>query len=80
MALANLVPLTEAATFTFGCAMLRARWLDPERVGLVLIAIAALLVAGLLIALTPDSICIDANILDPAAVWPLSGKADLYGR
>ncbi|MCJ2067974.1 hypothetical protein MKK75_03980 [Methylobacterium sp. J-030] len=80
MALANLVSLTEAAAFTFGCAMLRARWLDQERISSVLVAIAGLLVAGLLIVLTPESVGIDANALDPAAVWPLSGRADLYGR
>ena len=80
MALANLVPLTEAAAFTCGCAVLRARWLDPERVSLVLVAIAALLAAGLLIVLTPDSICIDASELDPANVWPLSVEAGLQSR
>ena len=79
MALANLVPLTEAAAFTCGCAVLRARWLDPERISLVLVAIAAFLAAGLLIVLTPEGVSIDANALDPTAVWPLAVKADRQG-
>ena len=70
MGLASVVPLAEAAAFTFGCAVLRERWLDPERVGLVLVGTAALLLAGLLVVLTPENICIDANALDPAGVWP----------
>jgi hypothetical protein len=70
MGLASVVPLAEAAAFTFGCAVLRERWLDPERVGLVLVGTAALLLAGLLVVLTPENICIDANALDPAGVRP----------
>ena len=70
MGLPSVVPLTEAAAFTFGCAVLRERWLDPERVGLVLVGAAALLFAGLLVVLTPENICIDVNALDPAGVWP----------
>lgn len=70
MGLASVVPLTEAAAFTLGCAVLRERWFDPGRVGVVLICAAALLLAGLLVALTPDSICTGANALDPAGVWP----------
>jgi hypothetical protein len=68
--LPSVVPLTEAAALTFGCAVLRERWFDPERVGLVLVGAAALLLAGLLVFLTPENICIDANALDPAEVWP----------
>jgi hypothetical protein len=70
MGLASVVPLAEAAAFTFGCAVLRERWLDPERVGLVLMGAAAILLAGLLIVLTPEGVCIDVNALDPASVWP----------
>jgi hypothetical protein len=70
MGLPSVVPLTEAAAFTFGCAVLRERWLDPERVGSVLVGTAAVLLAGLLVVLTPENICIDVNALDPAAVWP----------
>lgn len=70
MGLSNVVLLTEAAAFTFGCAVLRERWLDPERVGSVLVVAAAMLLAGLLIVLTPENICIDVNALDPAGAWP----------
>lgn len=50
--------------------MLRERWLDPERVGLVLVGATALLLAGLLLVLTPEDVCIDVNALDPSAAWP----------
>ena len=66
--LANVVPLTEAAAFTFGCAVLRTQWFNPERVSMVLVAIAALLVTGLLILLTPADLVIDTSAFDPAAV------------
>jgi ABC-type cobalamin transport system permease subunit len=74
--LPNVVPLTEAAAFTFGCAVLQAKSLNPERVSWVLACIVALLIAGVLLALTPRNISIDPNALDPAALWPLSGHAD----
>jgi hypothetical protein len=74
--LPNAVPLAEAATFTVGCAVLHGRWLDPERVSKALACVAALLIAWVLLALTPGDISIDPNALDPAALWPLSGSAD----
>lgn len=70
MGLASVVPLTEAAASTFACAVLRERWFDPERVDIALVFAAALLLTGLLVVLTLDNICIDANALDPARVWP----------
>ncbi len=76
MGLSSVVPLTEAATFTFGCVVLRARWLDPERVGMVLVGVVALLTVAVLVALTPENTSTDPNALDPAAVWPLG---DLQG-
>ncbi|MCJ2012782.1 hypothetical protein [Methylobacterium sp. J-076] len=76
MGLPNVVPLTEAATFTVGCAVLNARRLDPERVSRVLACVAALLIAWVFVALTPGNISIDPNALDPAAIWPLSGSGD----
>jgi hypothetical protein len=80
MGLSSVVPLAEAAAFTFGCAVLHAKWLDPERVSMVLAAAAALLSVGVLLALTSENVGIDANVLDPAAVWPLTVEADLPGR
>jgi len=74
--LPNVVPLMEAATFTFGCAVLNARWLDPERASRWLACVAALLIAWVLVALTPKNVSIDPNALDPAALWPLSGGVD----
>lgn len=74
--LLNVVPLTEAATFTFGCAVLRARWLDPDRVTRVLACIAISLTAWVLLALTPANISTDPNALDLAAIWPLSGSVE----
>lgn len=71
MGLPSFVPLTEAATFTFGCAMLRSPWCNSDRASWVLTGVAAALAAMLLIALTPDSICLDPSALDPAQVWPL---------
>jgi hypothetical protein len=68
----GLVSLTEAAAFTCGCAVLRTQWFKPERVSMVLISAAALLAPGLLLALTPEDICIDAGALDPAAIWSLA--------
>ena len=76
MPMSSFVPLTEAAAFTFGCAVLRSRWLNPDRMSAVLVAVAALLAAGVLTALTPEGVGIDANALDPAAVWPLAGEAN----
>jgi hypothetical protein len=70
LALINIVPLTEAAAFTFGCALLRTRWFDPEWVGLALSTVVVLLVAGLLVVQTSRSICIDTDVLDPAMTWP----------
>lgn len=72
MGLANVVPLTEADTFTFGCAVLRTRWFDPERISFVLVAIAALLVVRLLIVLTPEQLAFDTSVFDPAAILPLT--------
>lgn len=70
MGLPSVVPLTEAAAFTFGCAVLRGRWLDPDRVGSGLVGAAAILLAGLLVLLTPENLCIDVNALDPSGAWP----------
>lgn len=70
MGLPSVVPLTEAAAFTFGCAVIREHWLDPERVSPVLVGATAVLLAGLLAVLTMDNICIDVNALDPAGLWP----------
>ena len=71
MGLIGMVPLTEAATFTVGCALLRTGRLDQDHVGVTLGSTAVLLIVGLLIA--PESISIDPNALDPAAAWPLAG-------
>lgn len=76
MPMSSFVPLTEAAAFTFGCAILRTQRFDPERVSIVLVCVATLLVAGLLISLTPGDVCIDTGALDPAAVWPIAVDAD----
>ncbi len=65
MVLTNVVPLTEAAAFTFGCALLRARWIDPNRVGVILACLATLLVVLLLIALTPDNPAFDEATINP---------------
>ena len=72
LGLSTVVRLAEAATFTLGCAVLHARWLNPERVSMVLVGVATLLTVGMLLALTPENVCIDASALDPAAVWPLA--------
>jgi hypothetical protein len=77
LGLSSVVPLAEAATFTFGCAVLHARWLDPERVSMVLTGVVALLSVGVLLALTPKNISIDPNALDPASVWSLAVQAGL---
>ena len=76
----GLVPLTEAAAFTCGCAVLRTRWFNPERVSIVLVSVAALLAAGLLLALTPEDICIDAGALDATAAWPFAAEATFSGE
>ena len=65
---AHVVPLTEAAAFTFGYAVLRTRWFDPQRVGIALVAIAALLTTVLLIVLTPEGVVFDPSAFDPSAV------------
>ncbi|GJE40436.1 hypothetical protein [Methylobacterium persicinum] len=70
MGLSHVVPLTEAAAFTAGCAMLRVRWLDAERVGMTLAVIAAVLSALLLVLLTSEWIALDSQALDPSCVWP----------
>ena len=75
--LSIVVPLAEAATFTFGCAVLHARWLNPERVSMALVGVAELLTAAVLLALTPENVCLDPNALDPASVWPLAVEAEL---
>ena len=53
MTLVTLLPLAEAAAFTAGCAVLRARRLDAERVGLALVSVAALLALVLMVRLCP---------------------------
>ena len=68
MVLTNVVPLTEAAAFTLGCALLRTRWFDPNRVGVVLACVATLLIVLLLIAVTPASPGLDDVTIDP---WSL---------
>lgn len=68
MGLTSAVPLTEAAAFTVGWALLRTRWFDPEQVSVVLAIIATLLIAGLLIVLTPENACLDVSTLDPQAM------------
>lgn len=76
MGLPGIVSLTEAAAFTFGCAMLRVPWFNSDRASLGLIGVAAALAVLLLIVLTPESISIDPGALDPARVWPsLAGAA-----
>ena len=75
-----VVPLTEAAAFTCGCAVLRTQRFNPEWVSIVLASAAALLIAGLLFALTSENVCIDAGALDPAAVWSLSVGSDAQER
>ena len=78
--MASFLPLTEAAAFTFGCAVLQTRWFNPERVSIVLVGVAALLAAGLLLASTPEDICIDAGALDATAAWPPAAEAGLACR
>jgi hypothetical protein len=74
--LPGIVPLTEAAAFTFGCAILRVPWFNSDRVGLALTGAVVVLAALLLIVLTPESIYTDLSALDPAQVWPpLAGAA-----
>ncbi|KST58895.1 hypothetical protein AO398_20005 [Methylobacterium sp. GXS13] len=70
MALAQFLPLTEAATFTLGCAVLHATRIDPERIAIVLVLTAAILAVALLIGLTPADLAGDAVSLDPANLWP----------
>jgi len=70
MGLVQILPLTEAATFTAGCAVLRSVRIDPERVAIVLIIGVAVLAAALLIALTPPDIGGDSLSLDPTILWP----------
>ncbi|EIZ82829.1 hypothetical protein WYO_4705 [Methylobacterium sp. GXF4] len=70
MALAQLLPLTEAATFTAGCMVLRSARIDPERVANVLLPAATILAAILLIGLTPTEFADAVFSLDPGALWP----------
>ncbi|MCJ2096077.1 hypothetical protein MKK67_26795 [Methylobacterium sp. J-072] len=65
-----ILPLTEAATFTIGCAVLQSARIDPERVAIVLVLAAAILAAAVLIGLTPADVAGDAASLDPANLWP----------
>lgn len=64
------VPLWEAAAFTCGCALVREQSLDQDRVGMVLIAIAALLTLAVLLVLMPGNPGIDPDALDPGFIWP----------
>ncbi|SFM28677.1 hypothetical protein [Methylobacterium pseudosasicola] len=66
----QILPLTEAATFTIGCAVLKSTRIDPERVAVVLVLAAAILAAAVLIGLTPADVAGDAASLDPANLWP----------
>ena len=65
MAVISVVPLVEAAGFTLGCIILRARWCDPEPASKVLVLVAAVLTLTLLIALTPKSVLYDPNLNEP---------------
>ncbi|MCE4223759.1 hypothetical protein HCU64_08360 [Methylobacterium sp. C25] len=49
MALPYALPLAEALVFTVGCAVLNARRFNPERVGVVLTLIVAVLFFAILI-------------------------------
>ena len=65
VALSSVVPLAEAAAFTFGCAMLRVRRFDPELVGKGLVLVAAALTLVLLIVLTPEGIVDASALIEP---------------
>lgn len=67
MTVAPLVPLAEAAAFTLGCWVLRARRHDPDRVFVALVALTVALVLALLILQTPDGTT-DGVALDPEGV------------
>ncbi|MDP4006832.1 hypothetical protein [Methylobacterium sp. NEAU K] len=69
MGLISIGPLTEAATFTLGCILLRTVKLDQGCVGAALGSTMVVLFVCLLIALTSESIEIDPNALDPAGAW-----------
>ncbi len=71
-AVGGLVPLAEAATFTAGCALLHANRVDAGRLETILALAVCALVLILLIALTPD-VAVDADLLDPACLWPHPG-------
>ncbi|MCJ2057453.1 hypothetical protein MKL09_12890 [Methylobacterium sp. J-048] len=66
----QILPLTEAATFTVGCAVLQSARIDPERVAVVLVLAAAILAVAVLIGLTPMDLAGDSLSLDPASLWP----------
>ena len=70
MGLALLLPLTEAATFTAGCAVLQSARIDPKRTEIVLLLAVMVLAVTLLIGLTPPDLAGDAVSLDPAHLWP----------
>jgi len=76
--LARVVTLPEATTFQF--AALRERWFDPERAGVVLVGAVAVLLAGLLVALKPVSICTDVKDLDPARLCPHISNIYYHGK
>ncbi|MGY2049307.1 hypothetical protein [Methylobacterium sp. JK268] len=76
MGLTSVVPLTEAAAFTLGCTLLHTRRFDAERVGVVLLAVAAALLLVLLIALTPEGVATSEEIAARlTASLPVSGGA-----
>ena len=70
VALAQILPLAEAATFTAGCLVLRSTWIDPKRVEFALILAVVVLSIALLIGLTPPDLVGDTGCLDPAGLWP----------
>ncbi|KNY21083.1 hypothetical protein [Methylobacterium sp. ARG-1] len=70
MDLVQLLTLTEAATFTVGCVVLRSARIHPERVANVLLPAAVILAAILLIGLTPTEFADAVLSLDPGEMWP----------
>ena len=64
----NILPLMEAVAFTFGCVVLRRKWLNPERVGTILALMIAVLSFVILIVIMPGLPKTPSNF-DPVEMW-----------
>ena len=72
MAAALLVPVTEAAAFTVGCALIHTQRLHADQLTGVLVLVAFALCLGIVFAVTPAEVLNASAMAEVASSLPLS--------